>query len=86
MVKTVPRPLPMQALQKDKMAEAYSEIGMKGEVCIAFLTPKDWVVALGCGCSQGDPHELPDPPAVGPVPIPPGIAGRSRAATGRGKG
>lgn len=28
----VPRPLLFQALQKDKMAEAYSEIGIKGEV------------------------------------------------------
>ncbi|KAF0881602.1 CD3Z protein, partial [Crocuta crocuta] len=27
----VPRPLPSQALQKDKMAEAYSEIGVKGD-------------------------------------------------------
>lgn len=35
--KTSASPLPfLQALQKDKMADAYSEIGMKGEVSAAF--------------------------------------------------
>lgn len=32
----VSRPLLLQVLQKDKMAEAYSEIGLKGEVRAAL--------------------------------------------------
>jgi hypothetical protein len=38
--KTSVSPL-LQALQKDKMAEAYSEIGMKGEVSVALSIPKE---------------------------------------------
>ena len=34
----------LQELRKDKMAEAYSEIGMKSDVSVAFLVPQAWVV------------------------------------------
>lgn len=43
-------PLCLQSLQKDKMGDAYSEIGMKGEVSLTFLPDENMATENPDGC------------------------------------
>uniref|UniRef100_A0A8C4MKZ8 T-cell surface glycoprotein CD3 zeta chain n=1 Tax=Equus asinus asinus TaxID=83772 RepID=A0A8C4MKZ8_EQUAS len=77
-----PQEVVYNSLQKDKMAEAYSEIRVKGEVSAALFNSQ----GLGGGCSREVPHGLPTRlpwASIRPSLLPPAEA-QVAAARGRG--